>query len=178
MNPSTVLLLLGNAFMAAVTLAVLPGVIRGKYPGFRLSMRLLVPLSLISVVVTGVVVASMTQSFPAVVVPAPPGATSGCANLTNETNPVAPLGGTLRFDCASAGAAFSTSGGVSTPTFTLPTGYTRLGYVSHSATSCSGSPELISGNAVTIAAGGYDYCVDYNVVGAATLPSFTVTWSN
>jgi hypothetical protein len=105
--------------------------------------------------------------------------TTSCTALTMGT-PSAPVGpGTVRFNCGSSNPAVVADGsGAVTPTFTLTgTLYTGLTIVPAApiGTACSGGTTLLSGTAVTPAAGSYDYCASY--VGSGALTGFRLDWS-
>src|SRR5205807_8683056 len=77
-------------------------------------------------------------------------------------------------------AITSSSGGTSTPTFTLPAGATSLSLVSHvnSATVCTGGSPLTSGTGHGFTASdSLDYCLASNSYPSGGISSFTVTWS-
>src|SRR3990172_1208212 len=117
-----------------------------------------------------------TLTIPTVTIPASPSSSPCNGNLV-QTNPIDPQSGTLRFECPANNGAFAMNlGGFNTPTFTLPAGYTGLGYVTHSAIDCTSATALSSGTAISLNSGDYDLCATYNVApSGATLASFSLT---
>ena len=120
-----------------------------------------------------------TLTIPPVTVPATP-TSSSCNGSLVQTGPISPVSGTLRFNCSSSNGAFTVNlSGFNTPTFTLPTGYTSLGYVAHSAIDCTSAIALSSGTAISLNSGDYDLCATYSVApSGANLASFSLTWAN
>ncbi len=55
---------------------------------------------------------------------------------------------------------------------------TAVGYVSHSASSCSGFTTLTSGSSTILVTGDYDVCADYSCPTGCTISSWTITWSS
>ena len=120
-----------------------------------------------------------TLTIPPVTIPASP-TSSVCNGNLVQTNPTPPGTGTLRFECPADNGAFQVNlTGFNTPTFTLPAGYTGLGYVTHLATDCTNSVSLTLGIAISLNSGDYDLCATYFVApSGATLASFSLTWAN
>src|SRR5438309_764350 len=72
-----------------------------------------------------------------------------------------------------------TTTGTDTPTFSEPSQITSVGYVSHSASSCSGFTTLTSGSSTTLSAlGDNDICASYSCPTGCTIASWTISWSS
>ncbi|HZY93781.1 MAG TPA: hypothetical protein VFE98_02845 [Candidatus Bathyarchaeia archaeon] len=136
------------------------------------------------VVVTGILLIGSVQAItslqiPQTVIPAPSAGTTVpcCGSLVLNG---APIAGTLRYDCGGGPrvAGFTvTTGGTDTATFNLPPDINSVGYVPHSATSCTGFTGLVSGQAVTLATGAYDICASYSSCpSGCTIEAWTFQW--
>lgn len=114
-------------------------------------------------------------AFPAGIIPAAakrPVLTGFCTTLTTFSQP--PLGHAfnLTFTCASSPAFTAQQTTTSTPTYTLPAGYSAL-YVTGPITQL-----LTNGSPISLPPGNYQYLAQYDGSPVGTLSSFTITWSN
>ncbi len=155
----------------------------------KMVRRYVPPLVLLAVSVLMVVYGAVTQTFPAITIPAsgPAVVTSNCSNLVQHDSPTA-LDGAIGFDCGSGTAAFTvTTAGTSTPTFapspTSGSTLLRIFPAPMPSTGCTPFPRgvfsITSGSASSLATGSYDYCLGYASVAASggSIPSFTVSWT-
>src|SRR5216117_2794795 len=125
------------------------------------------------VLFVGAAVAITTLNIPVTVIPSQNAVTSSACGATPGT-------GTLRYECPPSSGAFTvTTVGSDTPTFSPPSQITSVGYVSHSATSCSGSSTLTSGTSTTLAStGDFDICAGYSCPTGCTIATWTFSWSS
>lgn len=94
--------------------------------------------------------------------------------------------GYIRFTCGSQGAAFRVDiSGSATPTFSLPTEYTRLRIIGRTGFESCDNPgqTLTSGTAVSFDQGSsignqFDYCADFVSAPSTGLPAFSITWTS
>ena len=152
-------------------------------------------VSLLAALLAGGVVSAyllMEQTQPAV--PVSSQLTPNCSPKTSPTPTTVVLGttGSMTFSCNSgaptSNPAFTTSADVSaTPTLTgygPPYNASRL-YIYDADGNpntgwCyqrAGNLKITSGVKITIPANGWNYCAEYEDVGPAGLPEFTVSWS-
>ncbi|MBO0888767.1 hypothetical protein J2P12_06670, partial [Candidatus Bathyarchaeota archaeon] len=137
-------------------------------------------LILVGVLFVGAAVAATTLNIPVTVIPAQAAVTSSaCGSLQLSGGPN-PGSGTLRYDCPPSSGAFTvTTAGSDTPTFSPPSQITSVGYVSHSASDCSGSTTLTSGTTVVLGSTGeFDICAAYSCPTGCTISSWSITWSS
>jgi len=138
-------------------------------------------LVLVGVLFVGVAVASTTLTIPSTVIPAQAAVTSSaCGGVLALSGGPNPGSGTLRYTCPPSSGAFTvTTTGTDTPTFSEPSQITSVGYVSHSASSCSGFTTLTSGSSTTLSAiGDNDICASYSCPTGCTIASWTISWSS
>ena len=135
-------------------------------------------LLLILTIVAAHAVLNLVLTIPSVVITPTAIASSACnGTLVEVGSPPSTTTGTLRFACPSAGAFTISTAGIGTPTFTLPTGYTNVGFTDHSSPDCGTFTNMVSGTPMNLSpTGDYDLCAAYNTPGG-TLSSFTVTFS-
>lgn len=137
---------------------------------------------MIGVVFVGAAVAaSLTLTIPSVTILAQAAATSSACGGTLVVSGVPPAGsGTIRYICPPSSGAFTVNTiGTDTPTFTAPSQISTVGYVAHSASSCSGSTSITSGTATSFTAtGDDDICANYSCPSGCTITSWTLTWSS
>src|SRR5438132_8263106 len=125
------------------------------------------PLVLImtGVLFVGAAVAITTLNIPVTVIPSQNALTSSaCSGTLTLSGGPAPGSGTLRYICPPSSGAFTVAtSGTDTPSFSPPSQISSVGYVSHSASSCSGFTALTSGSSTVLAAtGDYDVCANYS----------------
>lgn len=154
----------------------------------KLSRRASLLLVIIAVLasVSIIVYATVSQTFPAVTVPALVFATHADCTTIHIQGTVTSPNGTLIGNCLSGTgtiAAFTVNrDGTSTPTFTITTSLgmtTKLG-IDVDGSGCGGVIRpLTSGVAVTFTgAGAWIYCLSYTSTSAGgTINSFNVAWS-
>ncbi len=157
----------------------------------RRSRRALLLFGLVAIAATvsAIVYANISQSFPAVTIPALTFATTqNCSTLTDESTPT-PTTGTLIFNCASPSspggiASFSVNrNGTSTPTFTITTTggvlTNSLGIAADGSGCTSTITTLTSGTSVHFsAAGAWIYCLSYTAtVAGGSINPFGVSWT-
>ena len=183
------ILIFANALLVAVTFVFfsrsLLGSVRAKMPGFsfKLRKRYAIALVLTAVAITGVYGVTLFQhTFPATPTGTLPVISSTCTTLSLETTGmITGVPETMLFSCGPTTAAItSSSGGASTPTFTLPTQANSLSLVTHvnNVNLCTGGSALTSGTAHTFSSGeSLDYCLSTNSYPNGGIPTFTVTWS-
>lgn len=137
---------------------------------------------MIGVVFVGAAVAaSLTLTLPSVVISAQAAATTSACGGTLVVSGVPPAGsGTIRYICPPSSGAFTVNTiGTDTPTFTAPSQISAVGYIAHSASSCSGSTSIASGSSTSLTAtGDYDICANYSCPTGCTINSWTLTWSS
>jgi hypothetical protein len=141
------------------------------------------PLVLImaGVLFVGAAAAITTLNIPSTVIPSQNAVTSSaCGGTLALSGGPAPGSGTLRYNCPPSSGAFTvTTIGADTPTFNPPSEITSVGYVSHSASSCSGSTTLTSGTSTTLpSTGDFDICAAYSCPTGCTIASWSFTWSS
>ena len=155
-----------------------------RIPDRILSRRYSKPMIL---VVTGILLILSAQAItslqiPQTVIPAPSAITTAPCGGSLVLNGAAKAGsGTLRYDCGGTPriAGFTvTSGGTDSATFNPPSAITGVGYVPHSAASCTGFTALTPGNTVTLATGAYDLCASYSCSSPSgcTIATWTFQW--
>jgi len=150
---------------------------------FTFKNRYAIAIILTIVMVTSVSAVTLFQhTFPATPSGSSQAITSTCTTLTLETTGmITGFPESMLFNCGPTAAAItSSSGGTSTPTFTLPAGATSLSLVSHvnSVTVCTGGSSLTSGTGHGFTASeSLDYCLGSNSYPSGGIASFTVTWS-
>jgi len=133
------------------------------------------------VLFVGAAVAITTLNIPVTVIPSQNAVTSSaCGGTLALSGGPTPGTGTLRYECPPSSGAFTvTTVGSDTPTFSPPSQITSVGYVSHSATSCSGSTTLTSGTSTTLAStGDFDICAGYSCPTGCTIATWTFSWSS
>jgi hypothetical protein len=152
---------------------------------FKFRNRYAIAIVLAVVMITSVSAVTLLQhNFPATPTGSSQAITSTCTTLALETTGmITGLPENMLFSCGPTTAAItSSSGGTSTPTFTLPAGATSLSLLSHVnnavvCTPASGSA-LTSGASHSFTAGeSLDYCLASNSYPNNGIASFTVTWS-
>src|SRR5437667_3632274 len=147
----------------------------------KASLKKLIPTFLLLVLGVFAVhaVLNLVLTIPSVVITPTAIASSVCnGTLVEIGNPPPTSTGILRFACPSAGAFTVSAAGIATPTLTLPTGYTGIGFTVHSSPDCNTFTNLISGTSMNLSpVGDYDFCASYDTPGG-TLSSFTVTFSS
>ncbi|HVH14452.1 MAG TPA: hypothetical protein VNA15_01870 [Candidatus Angelobacter sp.] len=137
-----------------------------------------------AIFVGAAVAASLTLTLPAVTISAQAAATSSACGGALVVSGVPPAGsGTIRYNCpgtpSSLGAFTVNTIGTDTPTFTAPSQISAVGYIGHSAASCSGSTTITTGTATSLTAtGDYDICANYSCPSGCTITSWTLTWSS
>ncbi|TMI08444.1 hypothetical protein E6H34_04160 [Candidatus Bathyarchaeota archaeon] len=138
-------------------------------------------LIMAGILFVGAAAAITTLNIPSTIIPSQNAVTSSACNgtLVLSGGP-APGTGTLRYTCPPSSGAFTvTTVGADTPTFNPPTEITSVGYVSHSASSCSGSTTLTSGTSTTISStGDFDICAGYSCPTGCTIPPWSFSWSS
>ncbi len=152
---------------------------------FKFRNRYAIAIVLAVVIITSVSATTLLQhTFPATPSGSSQSITSTCTTLALETTGmITGFPENMLFSCGSTAAAIaSSSGGASTPTFTLPAGATSLNLVSHvnNAVVCTptGGSALTSGASHSFTAGeSLDYCLVSNSYPNNGIASFTVTWS-
>ena len=135
---------------------------------------------LTGVLFVGAAVAVTTLTIPPVTISAQAAVTSSpCGGVLALSGGPSPGSGTLRYNCPPSSGAFAvTTTGSDTPTFTAPSQITSVGYVSHSATSCSGFKTVTSGSSTTLdVTGDYDICANYSCPTGCTIAQWTFTWA-
>ena len=189
MDVALEVLILANALVLIVTLVFfgrsMLDLLKAKTPNFsfKLRRRYAVALILTVVTITGVYgVALFQHTFPATPSGSLPVISSTCTTLALETTGmITGVPATMLFNCGPTTAAItSTSGGLSTPTFTLPAQANSLSLVTHlnNVNICTGGSLLTSGAARTLASGAsLDYCLTSNSYPSGGISAFTVTWS-
>jgi len=105
-----------------------------------------------------------------------------CSTLTLSNPITIPTGSGIELLTCGSSAAFTSVAGSSTPTFSLPTGYTSLLYLTADAnalTNCgNGSGNMLtSGVSVSFASGSWDYCALYSNAPSLGLGTFTISWA-
>lgn len=137
-------------------------------------------LILIGILFIGAAVAATSLTIPATTILAGTAVTtSTCGGTLALSGGPTPGSGTVRYNCPPSSGAFTvTTAGSDTPTFNPPSQITAVGYVSHSASSCSGFTTLTSGSSTILVTGDYDVCADYSCPTGCTISSWTITWSS
>lgn len=140
---------------------------------------------IVGVVLVGAAVAASLQlNLPSVTISAQAAVTTSACAGTLQVSGIPPAGsGTIRYDCpgtpSAVGAFTVTTIGTDTPTFTPPSQISTVGYVSHSASTCSGSTTITSGTGTSLAAtGDFDICASYSCPTGCTIAAWTITWSS
>lgn len=192
MDVALVVLILANALILAATFLYfsrsLLDLLKAKRPSFsfRFRGRYAIALMLAVLTITGVYGVTLFQhTFPATPSGTLPVVSSTCTSLTLETTGmITGVSASMLFNCgpttAATAAITSSSGGTSTPTFTLPTQATSLSLVTHlnGVNVCTGGSLLANGTAHSFASGAsLDYCLTSNSYPNSGIPTFTVTWS-
>ena len=96
-------------------------------------------------------------------------------------NAPTPGSGTLRYYCSPTSGAFTVSkAGHDTPIFNAPSAISGVGFVSHSAGSCSGFTPLTSGSTITLSStGDFDLCASYSCpTGCGSVAAWTFNWKS
>jgi len=190
MDVALVVLILANALILAATLLYfsrsLLDLLKAKAPSFSFKFRgrYAIALMLAVLTITGVYGVTLFQhTFPATPSGTLPVISSTCPTLTLETTTgmITGVPATMLFNCGPTAAAITgSSGGTSTPTFTLPTQATSLSLVTHvnGVNVCTGGSLLANGTAHTFTSGqSLDYCLATNSYPTGGIPTFTATWS-
>ena len=134
-------------------------------------------------VVAGVV--TFTQTIPDILTVTQP-LVAGCPVLQADADPVyVGTAGAKVFSCPTGAAALSSAGAASVEaTFDLaPTAYTALRLVEHpvvgSVSACAELQGIVlaSNATVSVPAGSWDYCADYESAPDTVMPGFSVTWT-
>jgi len=184
-----VILIFANVLILAITFAFfsrsLIDLLKAKRPefSFKLRRRHAIALVLTVVTITGVYGVTLFQhTFPATPSGTLPVISSTCTALTLETSGmITGVPESMLFNCGLTTAALtSSSSGLSTPTFTLPTQANSLSLVNHvnNVNICTSGSLLTSGIAHTFtSAESLDYCLTSNSYPNSGIPTFTVTWS-
>ncbi len=139
-------------------------------------------LIVVGIVLIGSAQAITTLQIPQTVIPSPtPTAVTASVCGSNLVLNGAPSAGSgiLRYDCGGAthSAAFSvTTAGTDTASFNPPSQITGVGYVSNSASSCTGYTPLTSGSGVVLSIGHYDVCAGYTCPSGCTIAAWTFQW--
>jgi len=145
----------------------------------KVSLKKLVPVFLLLLLGVFAVhaVLNLVLTIPSVVITPTAIASSACNGALVEIgSPPTTSTGILRFACPSAGAFTISTAGIATPTFTLSTGYTGIGFTAHSSPDCNTFTNLLSGTSMNLSpVGDYDLCASYDTPGG-TLSSFTITF--
>jgi hypothetical protein len=123
-----------------------------------------------------------TQDFPSVTPASPVSPSASCSNL-QVWGSLPAGGGIVVFNCTGKLSAFVVYTPVTaTPAFTLPANATDLyafpqadgvGSGTGSCSGVTGALGLISGSAINLASGGWEYCVD----ATGAIAGFTISWS-
>ena len=138
-------------------------------------------LILVGVLFVGAAVAATTLTIPSTIIPSQAAVTtSACGGTLTLSGGPTPGSGTLRYTCPPSSGAFTvTTTGTDTPSFSPPSQISSVGYVSHSASSCSGFTALTSGSSTVLAAtGDYDVCANYSCPTGCTIASWTFPWAS
>ena len=137
-------------------------------------------LILIGILFIGAAVAATSLTIPATTILAGTAVTtSACGGTLALSGGPTPGSGTVRYNCPPSSGAFTvTTAGSDSPTFNPPSQITAVGYVSHSASSCSGFTTLTSGSSTILVTGDYDVCANYSCPTGCTISSWTITWSS
>ncbi|TMI47192.1 hypothetical protein E6H20_11095 [Candidatus Bathyarchaeota archaeon] len=154
---------------------------RGKRKLFRYPYVKPLVLIMTGVLFVGAAAAITTLNIPSTIIPSQNAVTtSPCGGTLVLSGGPAPGTGTLRYTCPSSSGAFTvTTVGSDTPTFNPPSEITSVGYVSHSASDCSGSTTLTSGTSTTLSStGGFDICAGYSCPTGCTIPAWSFSWSS
>ena len=189
MDVALVVLILANALIVAATLLYfsrsLLDLLKAKAPSFSFKFRgrYAIALMLAVLTITGVYGVTLFQhTFPATPSGTLPVISSTCTTLMLETaGMITGVPETMLFNCGLTAAAItSSSGGTSTPTFTLPPQATSLSLVAHASgvNICTGGSPLANGTAHTFTSGqSLDYCLATTSYPTGGIPTFIVTWS-
>jgi len=153
----------------------------GKWKLF--SSPYLKPLILVmtGILFVGAAVAVTTLTIPSTIIPSQNAVTSStCGGTLALSGGPPPGSGTLRYVCPPSSGAFTVSTiGADTPTFNPPSQITSVGYVPHSATSCSGFTTLTSGASTTLSStGDFDVCASYSCPTGCTIATWSFSWSS
>jgi hypothetical protein len=139
-------------------------------------------LILIGVLLIGSAAAvNLILTIPSTVISAQPATTTSACGGVLAQNGSPPAGtGTIRYFCPPSSGAFTvTNVGTDTPTFSPPSPVTSVGYISHSASSCSGFAPLASGTFTALTAiGDFDICAGYSCPTGCTISSWALSWSS
>ncbi len=100
-----------------------------------------------------------------------PALVSFCSNLATPNTPIQGHASNLTFACPTNPAFTARQATTSTPTFTLPTGYSALFLMGNSIT------RLTSNTPISLQPGDYQYLAQYDGSSVGTLQTFTITWS-
>ena len=126
-------------------------------------------------------IATTTLTIPPTVITAQAAVTSSaCGGTLALSGGASPGSGTLRYNCPPSSGAFTvTTTGSDTPTFSAPSQISSVGYVSHSASSCSGSTTITSGSTTILATTGeYDICASYSCPTGCNIASWSISWAS
>jgi hypothetical protein len=122
-----------------------------------------------------------TLNIPAITITGQAASTSSaCSGNIVLANSPTPGSGTLRYYCSTSSGAFTVNTiGSDTPTFNPDSQITSVGYVAHSAGTCSGGfTALTSGSAAVLSStGDFDVCATYSCPTGCSLAAWSFSWA-